>query len=394
MTSGHERRLAYLHSAKVGAGGLGMCAATTLDDLAHESFRIDAFGPGVAAWPLPTSLPSVTWHTIHAARSAWAGRYTHRRWLHGRHNFLTSAELGGAAADAIAANGADACYAFSAVALETLRWASANRLPSILECATGHIRHFHDVSVREHDRWGRGPHLDHPSVAMVLREEEEYSLAGCVRVSSQWARETFVDRGVKPDRIKVVPQKIDTERFVPPAIARPRAGPLRLCYAGVVSLTKGFPYLLAAMNTLGSAHVTLEIAGSTGSRAARTIFARLARGLTISMQPQDPLPVYQRAELMVFPSLHDGFGFVVAEAMACGLPVIVTRDAGAAEWVEAGCGWSVPSADADALAAALNDAIDRRGELPEMGARARASVLARVARRDNSLPFFDAVSCC
>ena len=91
---------------------------------------------------------------------------------------------------------------------------------------------------------------------------------------------------------------------------------------------------------------------------------------------------------------NDGFGFVVAEAMACGLPVIVTRDAGAAEWVEAGCGWSVPSADADALAAALNDAIDRRGELPEMGARARASVLARVARRDNSLPFFDAVSCC
>jgi glycosyltransferase involved in cell wall biosynthesis len=369
-----------------------MCAATTLDDLARESFRIDAYGPGFAAWPLPTPVPSVTWHTIQAARSAWAGRYTHRRWLHGRHIALTSEELGRAAADAIATNGADACFAFSGVALETLRWARAERRPVILESASGHIGHFHDVSVREHERWGRGPHIDHPNQAMVVREEEEYSLADCVRVSSQWAYETFIRRGVQPDRVRIVPQTIDTARFVPPAAPRTHEGPLRVCYAGIVSLTKGFPYLLEAVNTFGRDRVSLEIAGSTGSRTARILFDRLVHGLTIAMQPQDPVPVYQRAELLVFPSLHDGFGFVVAEAMACGLPVIVTRDAGASEWVTPECGWIVPAADSEAIAAALTDAMSRRSDLTEMGARARAAVLARIEQRAKTLPFFGALT--
>jgi glycosyltransferase involved in cell wall biosynthesis len=110
------------------------------------------------------------------------------------------------------------------------------------------------------------------------------------------------------------------------------------------------------------------------------------------MQPQDPVPVYQRAELLVFPSLHDGFGFVVAEAMACGLPVIVTRDAGASEWVTPECGWIVPAADSEAIAAALTDAMSRRSDLTEMGARARAAVLARIEQRAKTLPFFDTLT--
>jgi glycosyltransferase involved in cell wall biosynthesis len=104
------------------------------------------------------------------------------------------------------------------------------------------------------------------------------------------------------------------------------------------------------------------------------------------MLPQDPVPVSHRAELLVFPSLHDGFGFVVAEAMASGLPVIVTSSAGASEWVSPGSGWVVPPADSDALTAALIDAMSRRSELTEMGRRARAAVLSQIARRPNCLP--------
>ena len=388
MSHEHPKRLAYLHSARVGAGGLGMCAATTLDDLAREPFHIDAYGPGLAAWPFLTPTPSVDWRTIHARRSAWAGRYTHRRWLPGRNIFLTARESGRAAANSIAANGADACYAFSGVALETLRWTRARRLPAILESATGHIRDFHDVSVREHERWCRGPRVDHPTPSMVEREEEEYRLADWVRVSSRWAQQSFVRCGLPPGNVRIVPQVINTERFSPPPVERLHEGPLRLCYAGIVSLAKGFPYLLDALTKFGHGHVALEIAGSTGTRSARTLFDRLRQGLQVTMQPQDPVPVYHRAELLVFPSLHDGFGFVVAEAMACGLPVIVTSNAGAADWVTPECGWIVPPADSDSLAAALTDAMSRRAELAEMGQRARAAVLGQVAQRSSSLPFF------
>ena len=324
MLHGQDQRLAYLHSAPVGAGGLGMCAATTLDDLARGSFRIDAYGPGFEAWPLPTPSPIVERRTLHATRSAWAGRYTHRRWLQGRHIFLTNLESGRAAAAAIAANGADRFYAFSGVALETLRWARGRNIPAALESATGHIRHYHDVCVREHDRWNRGPRVDHPTLSMVEREEEEYGLADWVRVSSRWAQESFVAHGIPANAVRVIPQNIDTGRFSPPAVERLHRGPLRLCYVGIMNLAKGFPYLLDAVRKFGSHHVTLEIAGSTGTRSTRALFERLRKGLPVTMQPQNPVPVYHRAELLVFPSLHDGFGFVVAEAMACGLPVIVT----------------------------------------------------------------------
>ena len=108
------------------------------------------------------------------------------------------------------------------------------------------------------------------------------------------------------------------------------------------------------------------------------------------MAPQDPVPVYHRAELLVLPSLHDGFGFVVAEAMACGLPVIVTTSTGAAEWVTPDCGWIVPPADSDSLIAALTDAMSRRTELTNMGRRARAAVLNQIVQRSLCQPFFDA----
>jgi glycosyltransferase involved in cell wall biosynthesis len=224
---------------------------------------------------------------------------------------------------------------------------------------------------------------------MVAREEEEYALAGSIRVSSIWARETFIREGVPPERVRVVPQIIDTQRFSPPAEARSHDGPLRVCYVGIMNLRKGFPYLLEAMRRVGAGHVTLEIAGSTGSRGARVLFDRLRPGLSVSMHPQDPVPVYRRAELFVLPSLHDGFGFVVAEAMACGLPVVVTTDVGAAELVRPEYGWIVPPADSSAIAAVLSDALSRRAELNEMGRRARAALMGYVAARSSSLPFFD-----
>ena len=388
MTADPPQRLAYVHSARVGAGGLGMCAATTLHDLAQEPFRIQAYGPGVERWPFPAGPPAVTWRTIHTPFESWAGRYTHRRWMAGRHLLLVNR------AAAVAEAGADACFAFSGVALETLQWARREGLPAIVESATGHSRHFYDVSMREHARWIGGPYLDHPSLAMVEREEEEYRLAGAVRVSSNWSRASFIGQGIAADKIRVVPQIIDVQRFTPESAAPPRSGPLHLCYVGIVSLAKGFPYLLEALRALGPDRAELEIAGSTGTRSAHRLFRRLRAGLRVTMQPQDPVPVYRRAELLVFPSLHDGFGFAVAEAMACGLPVIVTSNTGASDWVTPECGWVVAPGDADGLAGAIAEAAARRSDLRDMGRHARSVVLRRIAERAVALPFFRSMTAC
>jgi UDP-glucose:(heptosyl)LPS alpha-1,3-glucosyltransferase len=65
----------------------------------------------------------------------------------------------------------------------------------------------------------------------------------------------------------------------------------------------------------------------------------------------------------------------VAEAMACGLPVITTDRCGAAEWLREGeSGWIVPAGEIDPLAAALEEALRRRSALREMGTVARRQV--------------------
>jgi glycosyltransferase involved in cell wall biosynthesis len=210
---------------------------------------------------------------------------------------------------------------------------------------------------------------------MVERVEEEYRLADRIRVHSQWAKDSMVRRGVPENKIHLLRQTINLKRFHPRTLPTPRNGPLHICYVGSLDVRKGFPYLLRAIRMVGAQRVQLSIVGATGDRSCAQLFARERAGLHVESAPGDPLPTYQRAEVFVFPTLEDGLGLVVLEAQACGLPVILTEEAGARECVRHGrTGWVVPAADAQSLAAALEDALVKRAELPEMGRQARADV--------------------
>ncbi|NEO67677.1 MAG: glycosyltransferase family 4 protein, partial [Moorea sp. SIO4G2] len=78
--------------------------------------------------------------------------------------------------------------------------------------------------------------------------------------------------------------------------------------------------------------------------------------------------IYHNSDVLVFPTLCDGFGMVVTEAFAQGLPVITTNRAGAADLVRHGVnGLIIPAGDADALADALEWCVSHRAELRAMG---------------------------
>jgi glycosyltransferase involved in cell wall biosynthesis len=96
----------------------------------------------------------------------------------------------------------------------------------------------------------------------------------------------------------------------------------------------------------------------------------------------DPVPVLQASELFVMPTLEDGQPFAVAEAMACGLPVIVTTSCGAAGWVTPGrTGWLVAPRDIAGLSQVLQQALDCRSALPAMGRIGSLETLQRAGRR-------------
>jgi glycosyltransferase involved in cell wall biosynthesis len=149
-----------------------------------------------------------------------------------------------------------------------------------------------------------------------------------------------------------------------------------VAYAGILSLGKGFVYLLRAARAVGAGRVALKIAGATGDRCSRRLFERESAGVAIEFF-DTPLNAYSAAEVFVLPSLHDGFGFVAAEAMATGLPAIVTERCGAAEWVRASGGAVLAARDVDALAEQLTLHLRDRSTLAVRGTAARAEVEKR-----------------
>jgi glycosyltransferase involved in cell wall biosynthesis len=352
-------------------GGMGHHAAQVLEACARIS-SLTVCGPE----PLHTRAGAEAARFVAppAIVSPWQRRYTWRRYLHGPFQLEQDRRFGRWLAEVVEAP--RRAYLFTQIACEALgRWRGAGTTVA-LDNPNGHIRHYRNAVAAEADRWLTMPYPQHPTAQMVERVEEEYAGATRIRVASRWAARSMADHGVPSEKLEIVPHAVDLRRFTPGA-SRENRGPLRIVFVGSISLGKGFPYLLEAVRRVGPDRCTVKFVGGTGDPWCRRLFDRLRHGLQVEVSPGDPVPAYQDADLFVLPTLHDGFGFVVAEAMACGLPVITTDACGAAEWVRDGeSGWIVKAGDADALAAALEIALAARQRLQEMGREARASAVA------------------
>ncbi len=370
-------RVAVVYGSAPGTGGLGQSVSAAITAAANGAMPACALGPAArTAWSLAGGTPPVQWITsVPPGIPSWQVRYTWLRWRSGRVAYLRDQALGQWAAGEVARLQPRFCYAFTQVALESLRWARRAGVPTAIDNPNGHIRNFQQVCERESQRWFGKKSTGHPSPAMLDRIEEEYQLADQVRMYSSWGQASMTSFGVPAEKIHVIRQTINLERFRPAATWPNPSGPLRICYVGSLDLRKGFVYLLKAIRMIGAKHIRLQIAGATGDRDCARLFARESAGLQVEAAPADSLPVYRQSELLVVPTLEDGLPFVLVEGLACGLPTIVTREAGAAECVRDGCsGWVVPAAEVEPLAAALEQALRLRSELPAMGRQARRDV--------------------
>ena len=188
--------------------------------------------------------------------------------------------------------------------------------------------------------------LDEAQRRRTLREIEE---ADVVHVHSEYVRRSFLKAGVPAHKLRRMTLRVHP-RFVPP-VRRPDDGVFRVVYAGRMEATKGVPLLLSAWARLSVRRAELTLMGGCSTRAMRRLVdAHIARDPRIRLAPGDPLPVLHRADVFVHPSFEDGFGYAPMEALACGVPVVVTEETGMKEYVHEGeNGYVVPAGDADAL---------------------------------------------
>jgi glycosyltransferase involved in cell wall biosynthesis len=182
---------------------------------------------------------------------------------------------------------------------------------------------------------------------------------------SRWAAQSLTrDYGLPEDRVHVIPPGVDLRRFRPRQGPRPD-GPLRVLFGGGDFRRKGGDDLLAAFDLLRGA-VQADVVSVTAPGDNGAAWRRHT-----SVRPQSPelIDLYQRADVFVLPSRSETFGLAVAEALACGLPVITTRVGAFPEMVRDGVnGHLVPPGSPHLLAEAIRSLIDHPERRAAMGA--------------------------
>jgi glycosyltransferase involved in cell wall biosynthesis len=200
--------------------------------------------------------------------------------------------------------------------------------------------------------------------------DREIALADTILVGSRFVRESFIDQGIEPSRLVTVPYGADLQRFQPAAEPRPAGTPFRVLFVGQIGERKGVGHLLKAYQAFEKADTRLQLVGDFV--AGNEVYAPYRKLFEHTPNvPQARLAeLFRAADVFVFPTLVEGLGMVVIEAMACGLPVIVTAH-GPDEVVRAGVdGFIVPPCDARAIADALEQLyVDRELRL-QMGRNA------------------------
>ena len=201
----------------------------------------------------------------------------------------------------------------------------------------------------------------------------ETSMPSHSLVASSFTRNTLIENGANKADITVIPYGVDTSRFTPAAKKRSRPdGKLQLLFVGRINQRKGVKYLLEALRLLDSTNVHLTICGRVVD--GLELFKPFASQVDIrpSVSNDELAAAYQSADLFVFPSVAEGFGLVLLESLASGLPILSTTHTAAPDLIDHGVqGFVVEPRRPDLIAERIDWALAHRTELAEMGHAAR-----------------------
>lgn len=241
-----------------------------------------------------------------------------------------------------------------------------------LVSANSHLCH---VARRHAEALGRYPLEGSWTSHLLERNLAEYERADRIYVSSDYVRESFLREGFAEERLADFPLTPDPRYSPQGAHGGDRADPgngagtastsadrFDVVYVGSLAVHKGVPLLIDAFRRLAHTDLRLVLVGGWGTRGMRRfVQSACAADPRIVLSPGDPLQRLRDARLCVHPAYEDGFAYAPAEALACGVPLLVSEDTGMKELIELPRrGLVLPTGDLDALSEAIDAAY--RGE--------------------------------
>jgi glycosyltransferase involved in cell wall biosynthesis len=214
-----------------------------------------------------------------------------------------------------------------------------------------------------------------------MQKQVVQQLRHIVTVSAQSQADIAGAFGIEASRIKVVHNGIDTEVFVPKPEINRIPGRI-MATASADQPLKGLKYLIQAVALLADDHpnIHLVVLGKINpDGSSQKLIDRLGLGARVSfvsgVSTDELVTLYAEANLVVVPSIYEGFGLPAGEAMACGVAVVSTRG-GALPEVVGDAGVLVPVRDSAAIANAVAELLQDPQRVEQLGRLARTRILS------------------
>jgi len=261
-----------------------------------------------------------------------------------------------------------AVFSYEDAALQTFQAAQKLGLRRFYDLPIGYWRSGHEIFEEECElqpEWACTLTGLADSPAKLERKDQELQLADLVVVPSAFVRTTLLAHSATSGPIAVLPFGS------PQALAFPSrtcsTGTLRLLFVGSLGQRKGLSYALDAVAALGS-QVSLTLIGRITAPNCRPLISALEHHHWIETLAHDQILEQMRHhDVLLLPSLFEGYALVISEALSQGLPIITTANSGADPIIRDGIeGFIVPIRDSQAIADRVQNLVDNRDQLAVM----------------------------
>jgi glycosyltransferase involved in cell wall biosynthesis len=271
-------------------------------------------------------------------------------------------------------------YAYEDGALSTFTAAKKLELQCIYDLPIGYWKSARLLLQKELDNnpaWASTLTGFKDSAQKLARKDQELALADTIFVASTFTKKTLEDYPGKLSEIRVIPYgfpEVTSAKTYAPLINRK----LKVLFVGGLSQRKGLSYLFEAVEGL-EAEISLTVVGKKSVDNCNALNEALAKHNWIPSMPHNEiLECMQNHDILVFPSLFEGFGLVITEAMSQGTPVITTDRTAGPDLISHGVdGWLVEVASSNAIKEVLLSVIEKPELLEQIGLAAQKKAQTR-----------------
>jgi glycosyltransferase involved in cell wall biosynthesis len=307
-------KVLYSFPHKIGADRICYTAWQQVRGLAEAGAEVTVF-PGAVSRPLPANV------TVRPTLARGKLRVPYK--LLGRmgacilHDKIVSRRL-----EKMGPGEVDVVHCWPLGSLETLKTARRLGIPAVLERPNAHTRFCYETVAAECVRIGiHMPHHDYePNMRVLDREEREFELAFRLLCPSDFTARSFMERGFHQNRILRHTYGFDDTTFFPSEQPVEKRKDFTALFVGVDAIRKGLHLGLEAwLGSPASRDGKLLVAGELSPEYRERFAAPLSHpSVTLLGHRHDVPELMRRSDILLMPSLEEGFGLVCVEAIGSG----------------------------------------------------------------------------